>query len=438
MKGQTSRNRRPNILFILADDLGYGDLGCYGQKRIATPNIDGLAAEGMRFTDCYAGSTICAPSRCALLTGLHAGHGRIRGNEHLPLRSSDVTVAQVLQRAGYRTGVIGKWGVGDIGTEGMPNLKGFDESYGYLDQTYAHAYYPQVMWNNNSEQVIGTNLGRHGAWSPDLLTEKAVSFLDRNRQEPFFLYLAHTLPHANNQLGSDTGNGLEVPDDKPYTDRGWPQVEKNYAAMVTYLDAAVGKVLSQLKKDGLDDNTVVFFASDNGAHAEGGQDPAFFGSAGPLRGIKRDLYDGGIRVPMIVRWPGRVKAGTVSDLSWAFWDFLPTAAELAGATSPPGLDGVSVVPALLGRRQEPHDYLYWEAYEKGYQQAVRMGTWKGVRTRAGTPIELYDLRQDIGEKNNVAVAHPDIVAKIDKVMVAAHVDSPDYPTQSRGGRGPAQ
>ena len=421
-----SGGRSPNIVFILADDLGYGDPGCYGQKQIATPQIDHLATEGVRFTDCYAGSTICAPSRCALLTGMHTGHGRIRGNEHSSLTAADTTVAQVLEHAGYRTAIIGKWGVGDVGSEGMPNLKGFDESYGYIDQTYAHTYYPQLMWANNTETVIGPNLGAKKVWSPDLLTQQALGFIDRNRARPFFLYLAHTLPHANNQLGSETGNGMEVPDDKPYSYRPWPQVEKNFAAMVTRLDTHVGRVLAQLDKDGLADNTIVFFASDNGPHQEGGHDPKFFASGGPLRGIKRDLYEGGIRIPMIARWPGKIRPGTTSDFAWAFWDFLPTAAELAGASPPTGIDGISVVPALMGRPQAPHAYLYWEFYENGFQQAVRMGNWKGVRLKTGAPVELYDLSRDIGEKDNVAASHAETVTEIEKIMATAHVDSPQY------------
>jgi arylsulfatase A-like enzyme len=418
--------RPPNIVYIMADDLGYGDVGCYGQKRIATPNIDRLATEGVRFTDCYAGSTICAPSRCSLLTGMHTGHARIRGNEHSPLLAADTTVAQVLKQAGYLTSMIGKWGVGDIGTEGMPNLKGFDRSYGYIDQTYAHTYYPQLMWDGDTEKVIAPNLGGKKVWSPDLLTEQAVNFIDRARARPFFLYLVPTLPHANNQLGAQTGDGMEVPDDKPYTDRPWPQVEKNFAAMVTRLDSQVGRVLAQLKKDGLEDNTIVFFTSDNGPHAEGGQDPKFFDSAGRLRGIKRDLYEGGIRIPMIARWPGKIAPGTTSDFAWAFWDFLPTAAELAGVSPPPGIDGMSVVPTLLGRGQAPHEYLYWEFYETGFKQAVRMGDWKGLRLKPGAPLELYDLKQDIGESHDVAASHPEIVARIEKIMTTAHVDSPEY------------
>jgi arylsulfatase A-like enzyme len=291
------------------------------------------------------------------------------------------------------------------------------------------------MWNNTTEQVIAGNLGEHKVWSPDLLTQQAIGFIDRNRAQPFFLYLAHTIPHANNNLGSDTGNGMEVPDDKPYSDRPWPQVEKNFAAMVTRLDAHVGRVMAQLKKDGLDENTIVFFTSDNGPHQEGGHDPKIFDSAGPLRGIKRDLYEGGIRTPMIARWPGRVKGGTTSDFAWAFWDFLPTAAELAGASPPKGIDGISVLPAILGRSQAPHEYLYWEAYEKGYQQAVRMGDWKGVRPRPGGPIELYNLKQDIGERNNLAASQPEVVQRIEKAMAAAHVDSPQYSNRSRPGRG---
>jgi len=419
--------RRPNILFILADDLGYGDLGCYGQQQIPTPNIDRIAAEGTRFTQVYAGCTVCAPSRCALMTGLHTGHAHIRGNARVPLRPQDTTVAEILKKAGYRTGIIGKWGLGNAGSTGVPNLKGFDEWYGYLDQQHAHSYYPDHLWNNDTEEIIADNLGLKKTYSHDLFTTHALSFLDRSGGGPFFLYLAYTIPHANNELGKQTGNGMEVPGDAPFTGRTWPQVEKNFAAMVTRLDTDVGRVLDQLKRIGVDDNTIVFFTSDNGPHREGGHDPNFFHSGGPLRGIKRDLYEGGIRSPMLVRWPGKVKAGAVSDFPWAFWDFLPTASELAGTAPPHGIDGMSVLPSLLGRSQKPHEYFYWEFHEGGFKQAVRMGDWKGVRPGTTMPVELYNLKEDIGEKKNVAADHPEVVSRIEKILASARTDSAEFP-----------
>jgi arylsulfatase A-like enzyme len=426
LAGAQPAPQRPNILFILADDLGYGDLGVYGQSMIPTPNIDRIAAEGMRFTQAYAGSTVCAPSRCCLMTGYHTGHARIRGNARVPLQPEDTTVAKVLKGAGYRTGIIGKWGLGNPYTPGIPNLQGFDEWFGFLDQQYAHSYYPQSLWDNQREVVIAGNLGKRQTWVHDLFTERAVNFLDRRGSDPFFLYLAYTTPHANNELGRDTGDGMEVPGDEPFTDKPWPQVEKNFAAMVTRLDRAVGRVLEQLKKTGQDENTLVIFTSDNGPHQEGGHDPKFFRSAGSLRGIKRDLYEGGIREPMLARWPARIRGGT-SDHPWAFWDFLPTAAELAGVRAPAGIDGISIAPALLGRPQRKHDYFYWEFHERGFSQAVRMDDWKGVRLGLKSPVELYDLHSDPGEKNNVAAAQAGVVKKIEEIMQTARTNSKDFP-----------
>ena len=330
---------RSNIIFILADDLGYGDLECYGQKRIRTPQIDRLAAEGMRFTQCYAGSTVCAPSRCTLMTGLHTGHARIRGNAQVPLEPDDVTVAEILKPAGYRTAIIGKWGLGNEGTTGVPNRHGFDEWFGYLDQVHAHNYYPEFLWRNERKWLLRGNAnGQKGEYSHDWFTRGALNFIRINQKHPFFLYLAYTIPHANNELKD---KGMEVPGDAPYSKEDWPQQEKNKAAMITRLDADIGKILDKLKELKIDQDTILFFSSDNGPHKEGGVDPQFFASSGPLRGIKRDLYDGGIRVPMIVRWPGHVKAESVSDFVWAFWDFPPTAAELAGVTWYTGIPRVS-------------------------------------------------------------------------------------------------
>jgi arylsulfatase A-like enzyme len=424
---------RPNIVFILSDDLGYGELGCYGQKMIKTPRIDRMAAEGIRFTDFYAGCTVCAPSRCTLMTGQHTGHCRIRGNEQLPLSAEDVTVAKMLRAGGNATGIIGKWGLGEPGSSGIPNRQGFDYWFGYLDQVHAHNYYPDYLWRNE-EKVSLPNVVEKGVakkrvtYSHDLFAAEALEFVEKHHDKPFFLYLALTIPHANNEAAK---NGMEVPDDKPYSDRDWPQVEKNKAAMISRMDTDVGRLLDKLKALGLDERTIVFFTSDNGPHHEGGVDPAFFRASGPLRGVKRDLYEGGIRVPMIVRWPGRIAAGQVSDVVWAFWDFLPTAAELAGAQPPAGIDGVSIAPALLapaGKTVAPaHEFLYWEFHEGGFRQAVRMGRWKAVRTKLDRPLELYDLRDDLGETTNVAAKHPEIVATIDAYLKRARTDSPNWP-----------
>ncbi|MFQ6097745.1 MAG: arylsulfatase [Armatimonadota bacterium] len=416
------------MIFILADDLGYGDLGCYGQQRIQTPNLDRFAAEGVRFTDAYAGSTVCAPSRCSLMTGLHTGHCRVRGNARVPLRPEDVTVAEVLKRAGYVTGIIGKWGLGEPDTTGIPNRQGFDEWFGYLNQRRAHNYYPEHLWKNESKFPLSGNLnGRRRQYSHDLFTEYALWFLRRHQDRPFFLYLAYTIPHANNELGRETGNGMEVPSDEPYSDERWPQPQKNHAAMITRMDADIGRLMERLKRLGLDENTIVFFSSDNGPHREGGADPNFFDSNGPLRGIKRDLYEGGIRVPAMVRWPGKIEPGTVSDFPWAFWDFLPTAADIAGVAPPADLDGTSILPTLLGREQEPHRFMYWEFHEGPSKQAVRMGSWKAVRLSPSKPLELYDLSTDIGETKNVADEHPDVVAKIEEYLETARTESEHWP-----------
>jgi arylsulfatase A-like enzyme len=418
--------KKPNVVFILADDLGYGDLGCYGQKQILTPNLDRMAAEGMRFSQFYAGSTVCAPSRCALMTGLHTGHCFIRGNGRENLRPEDVTVAKVLKDAGYATGLVGKWGLGHEGSAGVPTKQGFDSFFGYLDQNHAHNYYPSFLMRDERRVPLKNVVPGDGdfgqgvatkkvEYSPDLLAEEALAFLDRNKDRPFFLYFAPTIPHANNEAGKE---GMEVPDYGPYKDRDWPQPQKGHAAMITRLDADVGRLLARLKQHGIEENTLVVFTSDNGPHREGGNDPDFNHSHGPLRGIKRDLYEGGIRVPMIARWPGKVQAGATPDFAGAFWDMLPTLADLAGAKVPAGLDGVSLVPTLLGRKeqQKPHQSLYWAFYEGGAAQAVRMGKWKAVEQPIGTPIQLYDLDEDLGEKADVAGKHPDVVAKAKKAM----------------------
>ena len=430
--------RKPNIIFIMADDLGYGDLGCYGQKRIQTPNIDRLAAEGMRFTQCYAGSTVCAPSRAVLMTGRHTGHVSIRGNADVPLATNELTVAQVLKTRGYLTGCFGKWGLGLENTPATPIQKGFDEWFGYLDQTHAHDYYPTQLWRSSSiagvgdlARQIGANAGgAKGAYSHDLFTMAAQNFVRLSHREPFFLYLAYTIPHANNELKE---RGMQVPSEAeaPYAKESWPAPEKSKAAMITRMDHDIGALMAQLERLRIASNTVIFFTSDNGPHKEGGVDPEFFTSSGPLRGIKRDMYEGGIRVPMVVRWPGRIRAGSVSDQVWAFWDFLPTVAEMAGAPSPDGIDGISMLPTILGRKQErEHEFLYWEFHERGSRQAVRTGDWKAIRQRPDQPLELYDLKADLGETNNVAAKNPAVVERVEAYLKTARTESADWPIRT--------
>ncbi|MBN2183526.1 MAG: arylsulfatase [Sedimentisphaerales bacterium] len=434
------KTEKPNIIFILADDLGYGDIGCYGQKTIRTSNIDRMADEGMRFTDHYAGSTVCAPSRCCLMTGLHTGHAFIRGNDRIPLRPSDVTVAELLKQAGYTTGLIGKWGLGEPETTGIPNRQGFDYFFGYLNQRHAHNYYPSYLWRNEKQVPLknevrdvnppGGVATKRVEYSHDLFSTEAMEFVEKNKNTPFFLYLAYTIPHANNEARQE---GMEVPSLEPYADTDWPAPQKGHAAMITRMDRDIGKLLARLRELGIDKNTLVIFTSDNGPHSEGGGNPAFFNSSGPLRGQKRDLYEGGIRVPMIARWPGKIKAGSTSGHVSAFWDVLPSLCEIAGLESPDGIDGISYAPTLLGRedRQKKHEYLYWEFHEQGKKQAIRIGDWKGIRLNVTQdpdgPIELYNLRDDIGEKNNVAAEHPEITAKIAEYMKTAWTRSENWP-----------
>jgi len=441
---QPAAPRAPNIILIVADDLGYGDLGCYGQNQIQTPNLDRLAAAGTRFTSFYAGSTVCAPSRSALMTGLHTGHTRIRGNaKGASLAAQDSTLALYLQRAGYKNGYVGKWGLGNPGSPGLPGDKGFEDFFGYLDQTRAHDYYAQYLDRfdtNEGLRVIefpANAGGGRGEYLPDRF-QTAVSNYFRihkpdsfNKQRPVFLMIAHTIPHANNEFGRETGNGMQVPDDKPYSAQDWPQVERNKAAMITRLDKYVGQIVSQLKQSKQDTNTLILFTSDNGPHKEGGVDPEFFRSSGPLRGIKRDLYEGGIRVPLIAVWPGKIPTNRVSDEPFAFWDLLPTLVEVAGARVPRNIDGISYLPTLLGTAQtNRHEFFYWEFHEGGFKQAVRMGDWKAVLPQVGGPVELYNLATDLGETKNVAAANPDVVARIQEYLKSARTESAQWPIQT--------
>ena len=431
---------KPNIIYIMTDDLGYGDLGCYGQERIQTPHIDRMAEEGMRFTQFYAGSTVCAPSRCVLMTGVHTGHALVRGNREIqpmgqwPLPDETVTVAEVLKNEGYATGLVGKWGLGGPGSSGHPNRQGFDYFYGYLCQRHAHNYYPEFLFRNeeriplpgnrvNNERRDGAGYAVDRAtYSHDLCAGEALNFVRRNQSRPFFLYLSLTIPHANNEGGKQ---GMEIPDYGRYASTDWPEPQKGHAAMITHMDADIGRLMALLKELNLDDNTIVFFTSDNGPHREGGNDPFFNDSNGPLRGIKRDLYEGGIRVPMIVRWPGQIRPNSISGHIGYFGDFMATAAELAGAKVPKGLDSISFIDALMGRvdTQKQHPYLYWEFYGGGkHFQAIRQGDWKGVQHRDGS-FELFRLDRDLGEQNNLAANQLSKVAELRLRMEQAHQDN---------------
>jgi arylsulfatase A-like enzyme len=414
----------------MADDLGYGDLGCYGQQMILTPNIDKLAAEGMRFTQAYAGSTVCAPSRCSLMTGMHNGHNRLRDNipHEIWLRPDDLTVAELLKRAGYKIGGIGKWSLGNPGSWGIVNCQGFDYFYGHLSQDQAHFYYPHYLWENEKVVLIGTRGNKNQKYTHDLFTEKALGFIEKHREDPFFLYLAYTIPHFSDHPGSSAERYI-VPSDEPYSNKDWPQMAKNYAAMITRMDKDVGRIMDSLKQKGIDENTLVIFTSDNGPLTRGHVPIGFFDSNGIFKGGKRDVYEGGIRVPFIARWPGKVKAGTVNDHILAFWDFMPTAAEMTGLPAPEGIDGISFLPTLLGKPQKKHTYLYWDYghVRKTYMQAVRMDNWKGVRVGKDAPLELYDLKNDPGETRNIAAKHPDIVSRIEHAIKEAYIESELYP-----------
>lgn len=446
---ENKKTAPPNIVFILADDLGYGDLGCYGQKKIFTPHLNRMAAEGMRFTQFYSGTSVCAPSRSALMTGQHTGHTPIRGNKEVkpegqsPLPQSALTIAEVLKQKGYTTGDFGKWGLGFIGSTGDPVNQGFDRFYGYNCQRQSHNFYPDHLWSNTTRVELSNTPSVQTEYAPEMIQQQALAFIERNKQAPFFLYLSYTLPHAALQVPFDTlfEKYKKALNEKPvaipakWEGTGYqPQVYPRaaYATMVTRLDAYVGQVLATLKTLGLDDNTIVLFSSDNGPHKEGGHDPAYFNSTAGFKGIKRDLYEGGIRVPMIARWPGKIAAGKVNHYIGAFWDFLPTFAQMAGSSKALTTDGVSIVPTLLGKGKQPeHPYLYWEFHEEGGRQAVRMGKWKGVKTgvknNKNAPLELYDLQTDPKEENNIAVNHPELVEKINQYIKEAHKENETFP-----------
>lgn len=431
---------KPNLIYILLDDAGYADLSCYGQKKFQTPNIDQLAKEGLKFTDHYAGCTVCAPTRCCLMTGLHTGHAVVRGNREVQpegqasMPADIVTIPRLLRKAGYVTGAFGKWGLGAPGSASDP-ANHFDEFFGYNCQRQAHNYYPTHLWHNREKVELDGK-----TYSHDLIMAESLNFIRSSveNDKPFFCFLPITIPHA----------AMHVPEESaaPFRKK-FPQFEdtigkykgplvKNpaagFAGMMTRLDSQIGELMVLLKKLDIDESTLVMLTSDNGPHKEGGHMPQFFDSNGPLRGIKRDVYEGGIRVPLIARWPGTIQAGTESSLISAHWDVLPTLCELAGAKTPEQLDGISMVPTLTGKgTQQPHEFLYWEFPSVGGKQAVRMGKWKGVRLdlfkNPKAKLELYDLSQDLGEKNNIAAEHPDVVRKLEKALAVSHVRSETFP-----------
>lgn len=434
---------KPNIIYVLADDMGYGDLSCYGQATLKTPHLDRMANEGMRFTNHYAGSTVCAPSRCVLLTGKHGGHATVRGNDSGLIGDEEITIAEMLRDAGYRTGCVGKWGVGNPPPLDDPKRNGFDYFYGYVNMFHAHNFYPEFIVRNGEKFKLRNVLaekwrqpardGREGRgvaetkvdYVPDLITAEALSFVERNKERPFFLYYALNVPHANNEGGRD---GMEVPTFGEFGSRDWPKPEKGFASMIRNIDRDIGKLFEKLKRLDLDRNTIVFFASDNGPHQEGGHVMDFFDSNGSLSGMKRDLFEGGIRVPLIVRWPGKIQPGSTSDHVSAFQDMMPTLGQLGGAAEVPG-DGISMTPTLLGNesRQRKHPYLYWEFKEQGGKQAVLRKTWKAVRLnwlrQTDAPIQLFDLAVDPSEQQDVASEHSEIVDQMEAIMKREHVSA---------------
>lgn len=433
----------PNIIYILADDLGYGDLGSYGQQKFSTPHLDQLARDGIRFTRHYSGSTVCAPSRSVLMTGLHTGHTPIRGNQEVrpegqwPLPASTETLAERLKEVGYVTGAFGKWGLGYPGSEGDPVNQGFDRFFGYNCQRYAHRYYPEYLWENSEKVYLeGNDWSTTETYAPDMIQQKTIDFIRENRDTTFFAFVPIVIPHAELIVPDDEvfsqylGKYPETPYvGRPGADYGPDMVigmycsqenpHATFAAMVHRIDRYVGEIVKALEELGLSEKTIIMFTSDNGPHLEGGADPRFFNSNAGLRGFKRDLYEGGIRVPFIVSWPGTIAKGGISDHQSAFWDLLPTLGELSGFECE-NSDGISFLPELLGEEQAKHPYLYWEFHEMGGKQAILADQWKAVRLNVGMdpqgPLELYNLENDPYEENNVAELHPDLVETFSRMM----------------------
>jgi arylsulfatase len=446
----TAADRQPNVILIVADDLGWAELGCYGQKRIRTPNVDKLAARGMKFTRFYAGCAVCAPSRCALMTGKHMGHTTVRDNVQFkkneegqfPIRADDVTMAEVLQAKGYVTGAMGKWGLGMWDTTGSPLKHGFDHFFGYNCQAHAHTHYPTHLYRDGKRFDLPGNNGATGdSYSQDLFESEAIAFIEANKAKPFFLYLPFIVPHVAVQVPEDSLAEYrgKLGDDPAYDGkkgyRTHPAPHAGYAAMVTRMDRSVGRIVEKVKAAGLEKDTLILFTSDNGpTHNVGGADSTFFQSAGDLRGLKGSLYEGGIRIPLIAVWPGHVPEGKTADQRLYFPDFLPTLADVTGAKAPTGIDGISFRRALLGEPgQVAHEFLYWEFPSYGGQQAVIEGNWKAVRQNLAKGVvktELYNLERDPTESTDVAAAQPEVVARLERRMVAEHTPNPDFPLQT--------
>ena len=431
--------KKTNIILIMVDDAGYGDFGCYGQKLFTTPNIDRMAASGMLFTQHYSGSTVCAPTRCSIMNGVHTGHAFVRGNREVqpegqaPIPSDMITIPKLLRKAGYVTGMFGKWGLGAPKSSGDPMNQGWDEFFGYNCQRQAHTFYPKHLWHNYEKVMLDGK-----TYSHDLIQEKALQFIRDNEKKPFFAYLPLTIPHAAMQCPEE--------DVAPFRKK-FPQFENKigkyshgsiirnpvaaFAGMMTRMDRGIGQILDLLNELDIAENTLVLFTSDNGPHYEGGHQPEFFNSNGPLKGHKRDLYEGGIRVPLIAYWPGKIKSGSVSNHICAHWDLMPTFCELAKISEPNHTDGISYIPALTGKKQKRHAYLYWEFHSYGNAQAIRMGNWKGIRLKVknnpNAPIQLFNLKKDIGETNNIAANHPDIIRRFTKLFKKAHTPSERFP-----------
>jgi arylsulfatase A-like enzyme len=441
---------QPNVIYILADDLGYGDLSCYGQTRFETPNLDRLAGEGMRFTQHYSGSSVCAPARCSLLTGFHTGHAAVRNNSEVkpegqkPMPADTYTMGHLFKEAGYRTGIFGKWGLGAPDSASEPLKMGFDRFYGYNCQRQAHHYYPYFLWDDDQRIMLWNNFGKErGDYAPDLIQDEVLDFIEENKDQPFFCYYAAIQPHAEMfapEAYMEKYRGRFLPekshkgvDDGPKFRKGpygsQPEGHAAFAAMVNVLDDDVGEIVAKLEELGIADNTLIIFSSDNGPHREAGHDPQYFQSNGGLRGLKRDLYEGGIRVPMIAWWPRQIDPGTTSSHISAFWDVLPTMAELTGLDLPVEVDGLSFLPTLTGEgEQAVHSHLYWEFHSSNGRAAVRMGPWKAVRYKVAldpdSPLELYNLEDDPTESTNVAQDHPDRVQQLDQILKDSRTPSP--------------
>jgi arylsulfatase len=445
--------RRPNIIYILADDLGYADLGCYGQKKIKTPNLDKMAAQGLRFTQHYAGNDVCAPSRCVLMTGKHSGHAQIRNNSETkpdgqqPIAADTVTIARLLRAAGYVTGMIGKWGLGMHDSTGDPQKQGFDHFFGYYCQRHAHNHYPTFQWRNAKQVPLEGNPGKATGkqHAHDLFEKEALDFIRKNQDKIFFLYLPFTIPHVALQVPDDSlAEYKGTWDDPPYLGKKGYQPHEHpraaYAAMITRMDRTIGRILDLLRELGLGDDTIVIFSSDNGPTHDGvgGSDSIFFNSAGVLRGFKGSLFEGGVRVPMIVYWPRRTRPGRTSDHISGFQDVMPTLCEIAGAKTPKDIDGISFLPTLTGKgEQKTHDFLYWEFPGYGGQQAVRMGEWKAIRQnmhKGNTTLQLFNLAKDVGETTDVAAANPAIVERMLAIMREQHTPSQLFPFKAINGK----